>query len=336
MRNKTVAFVLASLAVAGLWFFVQNIRIEGLEAVRLVPRSLWSQPWRPASDVELPPRNTHTVRLATFNIQVFGAAKLAKPHVVDYLARIVRQYDVVAIQEIRSREQDLLPRFLERVNAGGGHYDYVIGPRVGRTDSTEQFAFVFDRTTIEVDRQRAYTVDDPEDLLHREPFVAQFRVRGPPLEQAFTFTLVNVHVDPDEVEAELTVMADLLRAVRDDGEQEDDVLLVGDFNASAEAIRRLVRLPGLASAGPERPTNTRGTHQYDHLLLHQPSTVEFTGRSGVFDYFREFNLTAEEALEISDHLPVWAEFLVIEGHVAGRVARLEGASADPTSGSTER
>ena len=37
---------------------------------------------------------------------------------------------------------------------------------------------------------------------------------------------------------------------------------------------------------------------------------------------RDFNLTMDEALLVSDHLPIWAEFSKLEGgqpdHIAGR------------------
>lgn len=35
---------------------------------------------------------------------------------------------------------------------------------------------------------------------------------------------------------------------------------------------------------------------------------------------REFNLSLDQALQVSDHLPVWAEFSVYEGGRAGSVA----------------
>ena len=50
------------------------------------------------------------------------------------------------------------------------------------------------------------------------------------------------------------------------------------------------------------------------------ATVEFTGRAGVFDFVREFNLTEQQALEVSDHFPIWAEFSSYEGGQPGRVA----------------
>ena len=68
------------------------------------------------------------------------------------------------------------------------------------------------------------------------------------------------------------------------------------------------------------PTNTRGNAQYDNLLFHSQATTEFTGRGGVYDFMRVVNLTLDQALKVSDHLPVWAEFSVYEGGAPGRVS----------------
>jgi hypothetical protein len=48
--------------------------------------------------------------------------------------------------------------------------------------------------------------------------------------------------------------------------------------------------------------------------------MEFTGRAGVFDFGREYGLTDQQALLISDHFPVWAEFSVFEGGGATQMA----------------
>ena len=42
-------------------------------------------------------------------------------------------------------------------------------------------------------------------------------------DQAFTFTLVNVHTDPDEVTDEIKVLDNVFYSVRDDGRNEDDI-----------------------------------------------------------------------------------------------------------------
>ena len=115
---------------------------------------------------------------------------------------------------------------------------------------------IFDRASVEIDRTQLYTVDDPDDLLHREPLVGWFRVRGPPPDQAFTFSLINIHTDPDEVQHEINVLDDVFRAVRDDGRGEDDVILLGDLNADDRHLGQLGQIPGIRCVILNMNTNT--------------------------------------------------------------------------------
>jgi hypothetical protein len=209
---------------------------------------------------------------------------------------------------------------VDLINSHGRKYNYVIGPRLGRTSSKEQYAFIFDMASIEVDRTMLYTVADPDGLLHRPPLVAWFRVRGPPEGQAFTFKLINIHTDPDETEQELNALDNVFRAVRDDGLEEDDVILLGDLNVDSDHLGELGRLPDVTWVLTGTPTNTRGTKQYDNVLFSRRTTIEYMGRFGVLDLEKEFNLKMEQALEVSDHLPIWAEFSIYENGRAERIA----------------
>ncbi len=319
MHRPTV-LLLTVLAALGSWFFVRDLPQSPGPGV-----SQWSNPYVEQPVSYTPPgtvrrRPGETIHVASFNVQVFGNAKVEKARVMEVLAGIISRFDVVALQEIRSVSDDVVPRLVAQVNRTGRHFDYVIGPRLGRTNSKEQYAYVFDRDIVEVDRYQLYTVDDPDDLLHREPLVAWFRCVGPPAEDAFTFTLVNVHLDPDEVQRELSVLDDVYRAVKSDGRGEDDVIMLGDFNRDGSNLGQLFHVPGMVIAVQGLPTNTRGTAQYDNLVFQRTVTDEFTGHSGVFDFMRQFNFTMDEALEISDHLLVWAEFSAIEGGAPGRIA----------------
>jgi len=265
-----------------------------------------------------------TIKIASFNIQVFGTSKLGKPQVMDILAEVIRQFDVVAIQEVRAADQTVVPQFVELINARGARYDHVIGPRLGRTSSKEQYAVIFDTARIEVDRGSVYTTADPQDLLHREPLAARFRVRGPPPEQAFTFTLVNIHTDPDETDTELDALGDAFVSVQRDGSGEDDVILLGDLNVDEYHLGRLGQLPDVAPAISGVPTNTRGNRAYDNIVFNRRTTTEYAGRSGVLDLIGAFRLTEEAALKVSDHFPVWAEFSVLESGAAASVAARPG------------
>jgi deoxyribonuclease-1-like protein len=211
-----------------------------------------------------------------------------------------------------------VPKFVEMINADGSRYDFIIGPRLGRTNSKEQYAVLFNTARIEVDRGSIYTVDDPNDLLHREPLVARFRVRGVPPQQAFTFNLVDIHTDPDETDTELDALANVFVGVQQNGSGEDDVILLGDLNVDEYHLGRLGQLPGIGYAITGTTTNTRHDKMYDNIVFDQRTTSEFTGRWGVLDLQKEFGLTEQAALEESDHCPVWAEFSACEG-VAGAV-----------------
>ncbi len=259
-----------------------------------------------------------TLRIATFNLHLFGRHKVENPFVVETLAKILRRFDVIAVQEVCTKQQDLLPLLVDRINQSDRQYDYMIGPRVGRTDNKEQFAFIFDTTRVETDRTQLYSVDDPEDLLHREPLVGWFRSTLVPPELAFTFTLVNVHLDAELSDQEVPVLPELVRSIHRDGRKEDDVILVGDFGTS-DTRMQFLRSAGMIFAIEGVPTTAQGNAMLDNLVMPVKATDEFNGRSGILDFLRQFNLSIEQAHQVSDHLPVWAEFYANEGGQAGRV-----------------
>ncbi len=263
------------------------------------------------------------IRIASFNIQVFGEAKASKPYVMGTLAAIIQNFQIVAIQEIRTQDDYFLDNFLRTyVNVNGHVYDKVIGPRLGRSVSKEQYAFIYDTKTIEVNPHCIYTINDPDHLLERDPLVAMFRVRGPPPEQAFTFILVDVHTKPEQAREECNTLAQVYEAVRRAAGDEDDIIMLGDFNVDDKHLGDLARIDGMRPVIRGTFTNTRQNNQEDNILLHAPSTTEFSGRWGVFDVQRFFNLRPEQALQVSDHYPIWAEFNAYESATPGRVAAL--------------
>jgi deoxyribonuclease-1-like protein len=267
-----------------------------------------------------------TIKIASFNIENFGQAKAAKPHVMEALARIIRMYDVVAIQEISTQDDSYLPNFLRLVNGTGRHYAHQIGVRVGNSTQTEQFAYIYDADRVYCSPTSVYTVGDPDNLISREPFVASFSTRTNP-DVAFTFTLINVHTTPDPasvLRGELDALAEVYRVVRRAGVNEDDVIMLGDFNADDMHLGRLGQIPDMRPLIRGVFTNTRQNALYDNILVHGPSTTEFAGKSGVFDLVRQANLSLADAELVSDHFPVFAEFSVYERDYAGGIARRGG------------
>jgi exonuclease III len=158
-------------------------------------------------------------------------------------------------------------------------------------------------------------------MLHREPFVARFRARTTVPAKAFTFWLVNTHTDPDEVPQEVAALAEVFQVMRSALPDEDDVILLGDLNANEFELGPIAQIPGIRwTVRGGVMTNTRQNKAYDNIIFHGPSTNEFTGRWGVLDIESSFQLSRDEALQVSDHLPVWAEFEVWEGPPEGQFA----------------
>jgi endonuclease/exonuclease/phosphatase family metal-dependent hydrolase len=276
----------------------------------------------------LPARTQQTILVASFNIQAFGQSKVDNPWVLERLAAVIRQFDVVAIQEVRSKDAGTLPRLLQAINQTGVQYQFLIGPRLGRTSSQEQYAYVYDSSRIIASPQATYTVLDGKptgsttqevgiagqpDLLHREPFVARFVVKTLP--QPFRFTMANVHTDPDEVKSEMDVLSNVWNGVRAFERlqaNEDDLLMVGDFNADPPRFGKLGQIAGIQPTISGIPTNVRGTNLYDNIMHDAAATREYTGRSGVLSLMQYFGLSVDDALKLSDPHPIWAAYSAFE------------------------
>ena len=282
------------------------------------PRTRSMTSMRPADGTQasaVPVRTQQTILIASFNIQAFGVKKVSDPVVVDRIVQILRLFDVVAIQEVRATDQTVLPQLIQLVNAQGARYDFILGPRLGRTDSKEQYCYVYDTNRILSSPAASYTVNDTADLLHREPLVGRFATRVPAGYPPFTFSLMNIHTDPGEVKLELPVMHTVLHAVREyewTTAKEDDVLMMGDLNAAPSKFGDLAKVPGIYWVISDQPTNTRRTELYDNILFDRGPTNEFSGKAGVLEMTAFFGITMDEALKVSDHNPIWAEFSIVE------------------------
>jgi len=133
-----------------------------------------------------------------------------------------------------------------------------------------------------------------------------------------------VDLDPDHSPAEGEALSAVYRAVRDDGRNEDDIIVLGTINLGDQELAHLEQSLEMARSISGVPTTTRGTRIADNVLFNRRATTEFTGRSGVIDLIREFGLTMPEAMEVSEHLPVWGEFSAFEGGQPGQVTAPPG------------
>jgi len=282
-------------------------------------------------------RSSERIRIATFNIQRFGEKKSGDAEVMQNLARIISQFDLVAIQEVQSPQAMPVARLVDLLNRSGGRYDAAVSEPIGRTTYLEQYAMVWDVTRIAMLPDSAYVVRDDSDRMHRPPMVASFETRIPSAmgRRPFRFTIISAHTDPNQVSPsgksnEMDVLDDVFLRVREYEYQMRglvNTLMVGDLNVSTANLGELGQIPGMYSVVGTTPTNTLGTKTYDHILLDQTVTTEYTGVFGVVDYERDFGLSPAQASAISDHRPVWAEFFAHEMPPVATANRAAGSQA---------
>ena len=158
-----------------------------------------------------------------------------------------------------------------------------------------------------------------------------FRTRVVPAEMAFTFWLVDTHTDPDEVPQEVDALADVFLMMRSARPDEDDVILLGDLNAGPPQFGRIAQIPGIGWAVSGVPTNTHRTKTYDNLIFDRTATREYLGAWGVLDLQSTFGLPLNQALEVSDHNPVWAAFYPCESRPAAAPPPQPGIARSPTT-----
>jgi endonuclease/exonuclease/phosphatase family metal-dependent hydrolase len=250
------------------------------------------------------------IAVGAFNVQVFGKTKAAKLDVMDTLVTVLKQFDIVVIQEVRDSRELVADELLDRLNAAPGfHYRMVEGPRLGRSTSKEQYVIYYTPASVELTNW--YTLPDEEDAFEREPIVASFRSGD------FDFTVVGVHIKPDDAEDELGSLAAVGDAIRQADTNEHDVILLGDFNADCsyfdeDDMTHPLRATGFQwLIGNEMETAVTSGCTYDRIVVFDDTfSKEFVaGTASVVSYDDDLGITDLDFVKkVSDHYPVVAEF----------------------------
>jgi len=247
------------------------------------------------------------LRIMSFNIQIFGVSKMARPEVVGILVDIVSGADIIAVQEVRSLVIDPVEQFMALLP---DTYKYVIGPRQGRSSSKEQYWMIYDSEKIAVLDEDSWP--DEDDIFERSPYAVYFKTKG-----AFDFILLNNHIQPGAAEKEIRALPNVVTYYVDLW-KDPDVLVVGDFNADGQYFDSSL----LNSIFPEiefkiiftdEDTTLAQSHNtYDRFIITSSAVEDFTGNFGVirFDEAYNFDNYSISPRNISDHYPIWADFWV--------------------------
>lgn len=258
------------------------------------------------------------ILIATWNVQQFSNKKTERA--IQYIADICERFDIVALQEVKtdlrglSRLQELLP----------GNYKILVTDPTG---NYERFAFLYDKRTVintGLVCEIGFTVSGETHKgyqLHRMPYCASFRAGR------FDFVIVTAHIYfGKKEEGRLQREKEIKKLVEYVGRRshtartkvfDRDFFVVGDFNVE-EAGDQFFE--ALISKGFKMPpklktlkTNFLQDATFDKICWVPRESFAFAGKVNVVPFgkvlFQDHSPKGGKK-QISDHLPLWAEFRV--------------------------
>ncbi len=251
-----------------------------------------------------------TIKIAAFNIQIFGPATCDDANVMDILARIAREFDVLFVQEIRNKQEDISTCYLAEINGlDGPVYKFVESTNLGANQ--EAYAYFYNTEAVELIPDSEYVWDDADDVFDREPYIASFRSGN------FDFTLVGIHVKPEKgtTAAEIGALAQVYASILAGNPGERDVIILGDFNADGsyfdeDGASALKTSKFTWAITNDMDTMVKTDWTYDRIVMTDATAEHEFDSAAVFYFDSVFGIVDQELIEdVSDHFPVYAIFL---------------------------
>ena len=255
---------------------------------------------------------TQTTKIAAFNIQIFGKTKSDKPEVMVVLTNIVREFDIVLIQEIRDATEQTIPNFIQQINqANGVLYSYIESPRLGRTTSKEAYAYIYNTQTVQFIQGSDYVYNDNNDVFEREPYIATFKIGN------FDFTLAGIHTKPEDAYNEIGNLTTVISSIQTAKPNEKDIIVMGDLNADGSYYNeddtsnplKAPQYNWIITNNIDTTVKTDNT--YDRIIILDTTlNHEYdAGTAQAFHFDQAYGLNNQTFVEeISDHYPVFAQY----------------------------
>lgn len=236
----------------------------------------------PENITSLEPVISKTIKVANWNLQIFGDTKASKPELMNFYVSTLTNYDIAFVQEIRDADGSSFRDLCAMLT----NYDCQVSSRAGRSTSKEQYGIIYKKgITAQV---KDYN-PDAQDRWERPPVEVLFDVEG------YQFRAYNIHTKPEAVKSEL---ASLEQIVSTNGNS----IILGDLNADCDYYNN----PANAELdswnwviGDQEDTTSSATDcTYDRIIMDADAYQEYV-TNGVF----KTGITKD----VSDHYLVWVE-----------------------------
>ena len=230
--------------------------------------------------------NFHSVKIANWNLEVFGEKKAGDIELMNLYADKINDYDIIFIQEIKDKGETAFPKLCSLLQ----NYSCMMSSRAGTTSSKEQYGVIY---------------KDSIDLIYLKDYNPQEsgEFERPPIEVAFSvgdyrLTIYNIHTKPDNVKSE---MENLEAVVSDYG----NIVIIGDLNADCSYYdaKRETEFDGWNWIISDSDDTTSGSSNcaYDRIILNDDAKKEFVAYGIVKQGINT---------DVSDHYLVWVKLKI--------------------------
>jgi endonuclease/exonuclease/phosphatase family metal-dependent hydrolase len=258
----------------------------------------------PDNEEQVDTQRRRAIKLISWNLYNFGKSK--DDGEIGYMANVLAPFDLVAIQEVVTGPAgaQAIARLADELNRKGSRWDYAISdPTTG--NGSERYAFLWKPSRVQL-RGKAWLEQSLEANIDREPYLARFAVRNR------VFLVASFHAVPSskKPQNEIALLSNLSPLYPD-----DRVLLVGDFNLTQRhTVWDPIKEQGFKPILENQKTSLRMKEREGDWLANEYDNIFYEARElnvrkgGILPFYQDFQ-DIREARNISDHVPVWIEFI---------------------------
>lgn len=245
------------------------------------------------------------VKISSWNLANFGKTKTETE--INYVAEVLRDFDVVALQEVVSGYggSQAVAKLADALNRKGAKWDYVVSdPTESTPYATERYAFLWKTAKVKGVRKAGLDQNYVHEI-DREPYMMDFSYQGK------TFTLVSFHAIPKKKQPETEIKYFKFLP----GHYPDkNLIFLGDFNVpQSHTVFNPLKKIGYKPVFTDQKTTMKMKCGGEECLASEYDNIFYNSNKlhlvncGVVLIYKNFP-DMKAVRRISDHIPVWAEF----------------------------
>ncbi|WP_434035662.1 endonuclease/exonuclease/phosphatase family protein [Formosa sp. 4Alg 33] len=254
--------------------------------------------------------STNPLKIASWNIRDLGRTKDANE--IHKIAQILRDFDLVAIQEVVGKDPagaQAVAKIADELNRMGSKWDYRTSDPTKSPSVyiSERYAFLWKTSKVKLTNP-AYLDSELAEKCFREPYIGKFQLT----KGTEPFYVVNFHSrkHDDHPEQEIIYLKDYSTKLNS-----DSVFILGDFNMNEKhEVWNNLYNKGFKSALKDTKTTLKTKCKNGDYLNYPIDNIYYSKnispvKSGAIDFVRDCS-NLEAARQLSDHLPIYLEFLI--------------------------